>query len=49
MSNIRHHLKQHIDRARIARYNRHVVAEGLRQSRAVAHVERVSAGARQYI
>lgn len=49
MSNIRHHLKQHIDRARIARYNRQIVTQGLRQSRAVAHVERASTGAMHYI
>ena len=49
MSNIRQHLKQHIDRARIARYNRNAVTQGLRQSRAIAHVERASSGAVHYI
>ena len=50
MSNIRQHLKQRLDRARISRYNRTVVSQSLRQRRAVEHVERASvAGGVDYI
>src|SRR3954470_3191533 len=49
MSSIRNHLKEQLDRARIARYNRRQMENELHRLRAGFHLERVQSGARDYI
>jgi hypothetical protein len=49
MSSIRNHLKERLDRARVARYNRRVMSNELHRLRAGFHLERVRAGARDHI
>jgi hypothetical protein len=49
MSSIRNHLKEQLDRARIARYNRRQLENELHRLRAGFHLERVEAGARDHI
>jgi hypothetical protein len=49
MSSIRNHLKEQLDRARIARYHRRQVQSELHRLRAGSHVERIRAGARDHI
>jgi hypothetical protein len=49
MSSIRNHLKEQLDRARIARYNRRQLENELHRLRAGFHLERVQSGSRDYI
>jgi hypothetical protein len=49
MSSIRNHLKEQLDRARIARYQRRAVENELHRLRAGFHLDRVKSGARDYI
>lgn len=49
MSIIRQHLKQRLTRARISRYERHVVVENIRTRNAVEHVQRSASVRLDYI
>jgi hypothetical protein len=49
MSSIRQTLKEQLDRARVSRYRRREVENELHRLRAGFHLDRVKAGARDYI